>query len=135
MLNDNKLIGCDERVKSLAYWLDNKAKLLGYELFISSGSRSPEQNRLAGGAPNSLHLRGLAIDFFYTDKDIIFSHVSEIWELVKAQDGVFKGCNVMEVCRGLINGKWINHIHLGFNPDYAEPVAFTGVYQPIDGTV
>lgn len=35
-------------------------------LTITSGYRTPEENRKAGGVPNSAHLKGLAIDVAFT---------------------------------------------------------------------
>ena len=34
----------------------------GFNLFITSGYRSEEENRRVGGVPNSAHLKGLAVD-------------------------------------------------------------------------
>ena len=47
----------------LAQGLERIRKLLGKPLIISSGYRSPKVNAGIGGAPNSYHTKGLAVDF------------------------------------------------------------------------
>lgn len=42
--------------------LDRARGLAKVPFLITSGFRTPEQNIAAGGAPNSAHLRGLAVD-------------------------------------------------------------------------
>lgn len=42
--------------------LDRLRDRFGAPLVIVSGYRTPEYNRAVGGAPNSFHLRGLAVD-------------------------------------------------------------------------
>lgn len=37
-------------------------KCYGMPMSVSSGYRSPEDNRIAGGAPNSLHMKCAAVD-------------------------------------------------------------------------
>lgn len=49
---------------------------LGFELHFNSGFRCAECNRLAGGKPNSAHLRGLAADVAVPDSNTRFLIVS-----------------------------------------------------------
>lgn len=50
-------------LRLLARGLDRVRRLLGHRLEISSGYRCPELNAAVGGAPNSQHAQGLAVDF------------------------------------------------------------------------
>lgn len=52
-----------ENLKRLAEVLEQVRELLGQQLNITSGYRSPDLNRLIGGSPNSAHMQGLAADF------------------------------------------------------------------------
>lgn len=47
--------------------LDTARELSGTPYQIASGFRTPEQNKAAGGVPNSAHLKGLAVDLQCTD--------------------------------------------------------------------
>jgi len=44
--------------------LQRLRELVARPLIISSGYRNPQHNRRVGGAPDSLHLRGMAADIF-----------------------------------------------------------------------
>lgn len=46
----------------LACLLEGVRRVAGVPITVSSGYRSPEVNKLVGGAPNSAHVRGLAAD-------------------------------------------------------------------------
>jgi len=47
--------------------LDSLRGLCGFPLRVNSGYRTIEQNRAAGGAPQSAHRLGLAVDIHCTD--------------------------------------------------------------------
>lgn len=129
MINQNLLSGCIKEVLALADVLDTSyARKNGCELIVSRGFSTPEHNAAVGGSPKSLHLKGAALDCFFSDKYNIFKHVSSLYELVVKQEGVFKGVTQMEVCRGIINGKWCNHLHFGFGQE-PETIYFSGVYR------
>jgi uncharacterized protein YcbK (DUF882 family) len=56
----------DEVVKNLlkvAKQLEVIRKHLGCPIYITSAYRSPEYNELIGGAKNSFHVKGMAVDF------------------------------------------------------------------------
>ena len=46
----------------LVSMLDFAREMAGIPFFITSGLRTPEQNRKCGGAIDSAHLKGLAVD-------------------------------------------------------------------------
>lgn len=52
-----------ERLKRTALGLEAVRVILGAPLIISSGYRSPAVNKAVGGAKNSQHLTGEAVDF------------------------------------------------------------------------
>lgn len=52
-----------ERLKHTAEQMEKIRKILGYPISISSGYRSPEVNSVVGGAKNSQHVLGEAVDF------------------------------------------------------------------------
>jgi hypothetical protein len=131
MINQHKLAGCTKDIIAVADVLDSYAHKKGCQLIVSSGARSVEENKAAGGSFKSLHMKGRAIDFYFSDKYNIYEHVTEIYHMVLKQEGVFKGVTQMEVCRGIVMiagvPTWVNHIHLAFG-DEAAPIYFTGVY-------
>ncbi len=76
--------------------LDEMRKAFDKPIYITSGYRSQMGNRKIGGHPNSLHMRGLAVDIPMTDP-------YERWNLVYAAMSVGLG---VEVCD--------RHIHVEF---------------------
>jgi hypothetical protein len=52
-----------ENLKYLAGRLEAVRKLLGKPMIVSSGYRAPRVNALVGGAANSQHMLGQAVDF------------------------------------------------------------------------
>jgi hypothetical protein len=52
-----------ERLRTTAQGLERIRTLLGHPIHVNSGYRSPELNRAVGGATNSQHCLGLAVDF------------------------------------------------------------------------
>ena len=60
-------------------------KLLGVPIHINSGYRSPEVNKAVGGAKNSQHMTGEAVDFIAPG----FGSVATIIERIKSSGLVF----------------------------------------------
>ena len=64
-----------ENLKHTAENMEKVRKILGYPILISSGYRSPALNRTIGGAKNSQHMQGEAVDFtcpkFGTPREIV----------------------------------------------------------------
>jgi hypothetical protein len=129
MINKEKLNGCNEYVLALAGVLESYIQKQGFDIIITSGKRSPAENAAAGGAPDSDHLRGDAFDFYFTDPYIIFRHVTPLYNEILSKTGFFARVSKMEVVRGVIGGKWVNHMHLSAVEQPGAPVYFTGVYQ------
>ena len=49
-------------LKRLCFWLEVLRNKVGHPIVINSGYRSPQLNRKVGGAANSNHLTGCAVD-------------------------------------------------------------------------
>ena len=49
-------------MKRLCVWLEVLRNKVGHPIVINSGYRSPQLNRMVGGAANSNHLTGCAVD-------------------------------------------------------------------------
>lgn len=49
--------------------LDMARRSLGKPIKINSGYRCPKHNKAVGGSPNSLHMKGQAVDIPVTDPD------------------------------------------------------------------
>lgn len=59
-----------ERLLPLVQDLELLRAELGAPIRIESGYRTPKYNRKIGGAPNSLHIQGLAVDFAVDRKEL-----------------------------------------------------------------
>jgi len=60
----SEIVGLNEKLVRI---LDNAREIAGVPFLITSGFRTIEQNKKAGGKANSSHLRGLAVDLACTD--------------------------------------------------------------------
>ena len=89
-------------LRLLARGLDRVRRVLGHPLEISSGYRCPELNAAVGGAPNSQHAQGLAVDFTCPG----FGPPLEVARKLRDSDIAFDQC-IYEFA------EWI---HLSFSP-------------------
>lgn len=74
----------------------------GKPIRINSGYRSPSLNQAVGGAPNSAHLAGNAVDFICPD----FGTPKEIVQLLA-------GCPILTFDQIIQEGTWV---HISFDP-------------------
>ena len=58
---------------------DNIREIFGHPIYITSGYRCPELNKVIGGKPNSQHLRGEALDITSKSKE----GNKKIFEIIK----------------------------------------------------
>ena len=56
-----------DRIRGLALILEHVRSLIDDKIIITSGYRCPALNRLVGGARNSKHTLGVAVDFTFGD--------------------------------------------------------------------
>jgi hypothetical protein len=128
MIYQERLKGCTKDMLEVMDIIETEAKRKGTDVIVSCGYRSPEDNaKIPNASKTSLHLSGNAVDFYFSDKYNIFKHVTWIYEMCLTSSA-FNKVTEMEVCRGVIDGQWVNHIHLGIggHPDVR---FFTGVYK------
>lgn len=62
--------------------LDSAREIIGCPIIVSSGYRSPELNKRIGGAQNSQHMTGCAVDIQLKDR----SRHKELFEILKTMD-------------------------------------------------
>lgn len=63
-----------------ATFMEQVRRILGVVILVQSGYRSPALNRAVGGAPNSAHMYGKAVDFIapsFGPPDVIFEKLRE----------------------------------------------------------
>jgi uncharacterized protein YcbK (DUF882 family) len=89
--------------------LDEARHRAGVPFIITSGRRTPEENAALGGAPDSAHLRGWAVDIRVTSSAARFAIVKAALE-----------CGFLRV--GVYNG----HVHLDCDPSLPVRVCWTG---------
>lgn len=69
-------------VRETALWLETvRAALGGHVMHVTSGCRCPEHNRRVGGAPESYHVRGMAVDFVLRGLSLVETRrrVDKLW--------------------------------------------------------
>ena len=87
--------------------LDNIRDIADIPFHITSDSRSPDENKVVGGSPNSLHMTGAAADF------VIFPwNAAQLWAVVRAVALVESAYNVTFELK-FSYGPGNRHIHLG----------------------
>ena len=84
-----------------------------FDLRITSLYRSPEHNAAIGGAPNSYHTRGLAVDFVPADGN--WSRLDKVVLWVRLR---FSGRFAEVLWR--TTGHY-DHLHIAFRPGRARP--------------
>jgi hypothetical protein len=84
-----------------------------FDLRITSLYRSPQHNAAIGGAPNSYHTKGLAVDFVPADGN--WSRLDRVVLWVRLR---FSGKFVEVLWR--TSGHY-DHLHLAFKPGKAKP--------------
>jgi zinc D-Ala-D-Ala carboxypeptidase len=89
--------------------LDRAREVAGVPFIITSGFRDEEHNRNLGGAPNSAHLRGLAVDLNVVDS---FTRYRVVFGLLAA------GFLRVEVSP--------RHVHADCDSSLPHPVLFLG---------
>ena len=65
-----------ENLKRVCEWLEVLRKRAGTPIVINSGYRSPQLNRKIGGAPNSNHLAGCAVDIRVKDNEQLIQYAA-----------------------------------------------------------
>jgi hypothetical protein len=88
-------------LRRVARGLDRVRRLLGHRLDIASGYRSPALNAAVGGAPQSQHTRGEAVDFCCPG----YGPPAAVARAIRDSDIAFDQC-ILEF------GRWV---HLSFS--------------------
>jgi hypothetical protein len=95
------------RLTATAVALERVRKLLGYQIHIDSGYRSPELNAAVKGAKTSAHLTGYAADFTCSQ----FGTPTEIVKVIAKSGIAFDQC--------IQEGTWV---HISFDPRMRQEV-------------
>ncbi len=99
---DKEIVGLKPELVKI---LDDAREIAGVPFVISSGFRTPEENKKAGGVANSSHLSGKAVDLRCALKD----HQKRsriLWGLMQFRDKLF-----IEICGGHIHVDIDSTIH------------------------
>ena len=70
-----------ENLKRLCPWLEELRRRYNEPIIINSGYRSPAVNKLAGGAANSNHLTGCAVDIRCAGKEQMIRYASILLDI------------------------------------------------------
>lgn len=103
-VDDPNMIGLND---SLMSKLDNARQVAGVPFIITSGLRTPEHNMEVGGAIDSAHLKGLAVDLQCSDS---LNRYAMIYGLY------FAGFKRIEICKA--------HIHVDIDESKDQRVMF-----------
>ena len=102
--DDQEVLGLDEEFVAK---LDKARHIAGIPFVITSGIRTPETNQsLIGAAPDSAHLKGLAVDLRVRSSEEVGLIVSAAWVMGITRCGIY----VDKAMKPL-------HIHLDVDPE------------------
>ena len=88
---------------------DKLAQSAGVPVKVSSGYRSPAHNRAVGGAPDSLHVSGRALDLWFTDGAFasnVSGYISKARALGLTGIGIYHGKPMLHVDNREKPGSW-----------------------------
>ena len=90
---------CDNWLEPLRHSYNTRYGDPDEPLIISSGYRSPEVNRKAGGSPTSNHTTGCAVDIRCLGLEQAIRYAAILLDLADTRGREFKGAQVCEGCR------------------------------------
>ena len=70
-----------ENLKRLCGWLERLRMKRNEPIMINSGYRSPQVNKAVGGAPNSNHLTGCAVDIHVTGMEQLIRYAAILLDI------------------------------------------------------
>jgi uncharacterized protein YcbK (DUF882 family) len=101
----------------LVFKLDSMRKIIGCPLTVTSGYRTEKYNNKIGGARDSTHIKGLAVDLFCNDDKLRFMIIKyALWSLI-VRIGIYP-----------------RHIHLDIDDSKSDRAVWYGTY-PIRETL